>query len=190
MTVIKTIEELKSALKDINITSAEFSRQYYLNEVDKDASSSNLEDHYGRFKKLTASSPERIAAYINYFNRTYKKDGTYTQADRNAAWDFFVELDTRIITKALDKESGVDKAALNSLHELFYLHRSIAKKHGPNCKNYYILVSHYFEKHIRPFTSKWHKILKDDNSAIFREELATLQSEMTKLKSQLHKIIE
>lgn len=188
--MIKTIEDLKNALKDIGITYSEFSRQYYLNEVNNAASSSDLDDHYGRFKKIKDSSPERIAAYINYFNRTYKKDGTHTQADRSAAWDLFIEFDTRIVTRPLESESGIDKAALKSLHELFQLHRSIAKKHGPNCKNYYQLTSTYFDKYIRPFTSKWHKALNEKNSTLFREELVELQSQMSELKSKLQTIIE
>lgn len=183
------MEKLKVSLEEINITTAKFLREYYLDEVNAEASNSDLANHEGRFKKLRDTSPERIAAYANYFHRTYKKDGIYTQADRNAAWELFIELDTRIITRALDNESGIDKATLNSLHELFQLHRSIAKQHGPNCKNYYTLSSNYFESEIRPFTSKWHKILNDDNSVTFREELTKLQSRISQLKSDLQLIM-
>jgi len=186
---VATIEKLKASLKEINVKISEFAKQYYLNEVEPTASSSDLVDHYERFKKLKNTSPERIAAYANYFNRTYKKDGIYTQADRNAAWELFIELDTRVVTRALDNESGIDKATLSSLHELFQLHRSIAKKHGPNCKNYYTMASHYFEGYIRPFTSKWHKILNDENSVTFREELVILQQKMSELRSSLQSII-
>lgn len=183
------MEKLKVSLEEINITTAKFLREYYLDEVNAEASSSDLANHEGRFKKLKDTSPERIAAYMNYFSRTYKKDGTYTQSDRNAAWELFIELDTRVVTRALDSESGIDKATLSSLHELFQLHRSIAKKHGPNCKNYYTMASHYFEDYIRPFTSKWHKILNDENSVTFREELVILQQKMSELRSDLQSII-
>ena len=187
--MIKTIEDLKNALDEINIKYAKFCQQYYLDEVDKDASTSMVADHYDRFKKLSPKSPERIAAYINYFVRTYRKDGTHTQADRSAAWDLFIELDTRVVTKPLDCESGIDESALKSLHDLFQLHRSIAKNHGPNCKNYYLLSSLYFDKYIRPFTSKWHKVLNEENSVSFRIELVELQLQVNELKTKLQAII-
>jgi len=193
---IKTRNDLREALKIQKISQATFANQYYLDEVDKNAAddeSDPLGKHLDRFKKLLAKndmndrSPEHLSAYINYFNRAYKTNGIFTQADRHAAWELFVEIDTRVATISL--EHGIELAALRSIYQLFELHRDIAKRHGPNCRSYYHITQEYFDNYIRPFSSKWHNKLKDNNNDQFRKELIDLQVEIRSLKSSLEEII-
>ncbi|MBP5788884.1 MAG: hypothetical protein J6W29_01440, partial [Neisseriaceae bacterium] len=40
--------------------------------------------------------------------------------DRNAAWELYVEMLTRISTQPLKDEHGDEQTALNSIHSLFY----------------------------------------------------------------------
>ncbi|MEZ8107105.1 hypothetical protein [Vibrio cortegadensis] len=184
---MKSAEYIRQELKDQKITQPQFAKQYYLDEVDEKASEQQLYDHCERFKSLLkipdSPSPERITAYINYFDRRYKKENRFTQADRAAAWEMFIELDTRIATRNLD--DGDSKSALVSLAALFNVHRENSKRHGPNSRQYYHLVTDGFEDYLRPFTSKWHSTLKGDNEVQFREELQILQSKLNSLKVAL-----
>lgn len=184
---MKNADYLKKELKDQKIRQNHFAEEYYREEVDEMADEKTLADHYERFKSLLKSTdhraPERIMAYINYFNRTYKNQSRFTQADRAAAWGLFVELDTRVATRQLS--GGESKAALSSLASLFDFHRDISKLHGPNCKQYYTLVNEYLESQLRPFTSKWHRELSGDNDERFRNELASIQVNLSELKDIL-----
>ncbi|MFH4511016.1 hypothetical protein WKI32_08520 [Vibrio alginolyticus] len=187
---VRNAEELRNELRDQKISQPTFAARYYLDEVDEKADEDKLYSHSERFKSLLKStdqrSPERLAAYINYFNRHYRKEGKYTQADRYAAWEMYIELDTRIATKTL--QNGKTDSALESLASLFAINRSIAKEHGPNCRNYFALVNNVLEADLRPFTSKWHAISDDIEDALFRSELEAVQEKLTELKDKLHEI--
>ena len=187
---INTIKALKAALKEQGISQAAFLRQYYLEEIDPSPSVDVdvLGLHLERFKKIADSAPERIIPYGNYFIQKYRKNGIYTQADRSAAWEMWIELDTRITTQPLNEEDGVDESALTSIYQLFQIHRELSKRHGPNCKGYYQLAKGYFENDIRPFTAKWHKHLSDDNSTEFRATLTVLQLQLNEFKDTLEEI--
>lgn len=185
---INTIEALKVALKEQGISQAAFIRQYYLDEIEPNADADVIGLHLERFKKITDAAPERIVPYGNYFIQKYRKDGTYTQADRSAAWEMWIELDTRVTTLPLNEEDGVDQSALTSIYQLFQIHRDLAKRHGPNCKGYYQLAKDYFENNIRPFTAKWHKQLDEGKSADFRDELSQLQEQLNEFKNKLEEI--
>ena len=50
--------------------------------------------------------------------------------DRDAAWELYVELITRVATQGLDPDEGDERAALASIYSLFELTRSTIKRHG------------------------------------------------------------
>jgi hypothetical protein len=56
--------------------------------------------------------------------------------DKNAAWDLYVELITRVATQRLEPDEGDEAAALQSLHDLFELTRSSIKQYGRYCINF------------------------------------------------------
>lgn len=186
---MKNINDLKFELQDQDIKQSHFCREYFANMVLPDATSAQFSDHYARFKKLTINStPERVMPYINFFMQSYCRDQIYTQADRAAAWEMWIELDTRVATVELNSSDGVEESALASIYGLFHIHRELAKKHGPNCKGYYYLAKDYFENDIRPFTAKWHKYLSDDNCTEFRIALTELQLQLNEFKKKLEGI--
>jgi mRNA-degrading endonuclease YafQ of YafQ-DinJ toxin-antitoxin module len=78
-------------------------------------------------------------------------------ADKNAAWDLYVELLTRITTQPLPKEHGDEQTALNSVFALFTLTRDVLKKHGRNAEEFSKIAIVVLNQVIRPFTAKWHK---------------------------------
>lgn len=102
--------------------------------------------------------------------------------DKDASWELYIELLTRIATQPLPKEHGDEKTALESVHKLFGLTREIIKKHGRECIEFTKIAIIILNQKIRPFTAKWHKIMlengfeKEENRKEFRKELEELQS--------------
>lgn len=102
-------------------------------------------------------------------------------ADRDAAWELYIELLTRITTQPLPEEHGDETAALDSVHALFGLTRDIIKKHGRQSQEFTRLAIVVLNQIVRPFAAKWHRqslggAFKDSaQCAAFRKELAALQ---------------
>jgi len=103
------------------------------------------------------------------------------EADKNAAWDMYIELLTRITTQPLADEHGDEKAALNSIYSLFPITRQIIKNNGRDCIEFTKIAIIILNQKIRPFTAKWHKLSLEGafeyekQCKIFRKELKELQ---------------
>lgn len=103
------------------------------------------------------------------------------EADREAAWEFYVEMITRIVTQPIPAESGDEKAALESIHSLFGITREILRRKGRDCVQFTKIAVIVLNQFVRPFTTKWHKenlsgALDDpEKRAAFRQELSQLQ---------------
>lgn len=101
--------------------------------------------------------------------------------DRNAAWELYVELLTRITTQYLAPEDGDEQRALDSVHAIFPLTREILRKHGAGAGEFAKIAIPVLNQVIRPFTAKWHRLSLakafDDPARCrqFRAELADLQ---------------
>src|SRR3954470_20461176 len=57
-------------------------------------------------------------------------------ADKDAAWELYVELLTRITTQPLQDGTGDESAALQSVHSIFSLTRDTLKRHGRQCQEF------------------------------------------------------
>jgi hypothetical protein len=77
-----------------------------------------------------------------------------TDPDRQAAWELYVALLTRITTQHLPPEDGDEKTALDSVHALFHLTREILRKHGPGSNEFAKLALPVLNQIIRPCTAK------------------------------------
>ena len=88
---------------------------------------------------------------------------------RNAAWEMYVELATRITTVELKAGEGLLREALTSLYSLFGTTRGILKKYGPAIASpgnpgdttFGHLAVGILNKVIRPTLSHWHPRLLD-----------------------------
>ena len=103
--------------------------------------------------------------------------------DKNAAWDLYVELITRVATQRLEPDEGDEAAALKSVHDLFHLTRSTIKRNGRHCINFTRIAVVVLNQKARPFTAKWHpRVLAGELSAeernAFRAELQHLQTDL------------
>ncbi len=116
------------------------------------------------------------------------------EPDKDAAWELYVELLTRITTQPLSDEDGDEKTALQSVYSLFGLTRSIIKSHGRDCREFTKIAIVVLNQIIRPFTAKWHKVSvagqfnNPDICKEFRDDLNVLQEKLriyTKMLSDM-----
>lgn len=105
-----------------------------------------------------------------------------SEPDKNAAWDLYIELLTRITTQRIDTEHGDEATALASVFSLFSTTRQIIKDNGKDCIEFTKIAVVILNQKIRPFTAKWHKVsvsggfTEEETRQKFREELSALQS--------------
>ncbi|MBU2550414.1 MAG: hypothetical protein KKB20_18555 [Proteobacteria bacterium] len=104
-------------------------------------------------------------------------------ADKDAAWELYVELLTRVTTQALSIKEGTEAAALSSIFSLFATTRDILKGHGRACVTFSKVAVVVLNQVIRPFTARWHPVfetgsLEAEQRAEFRSELAALREKL------------
>jgi hypothetical protein len=116
------------------------------------------------------------------------------ELDREAAWELYVEMLTRVITQPLPDEHGDEKTALDSVYSLFVLTRDVLKRKGRGCVQFTKIAVIVLNQLVRPFTAKWHKLslegaFKDQEQCkLFRKELSDLQVELRKYSKLLAEI--
>ncbi|MEW6377975.1 MAG: hypothetical protein AB1611_00050 [bacterium] len=102
--------------------------------------------------------------------------------DKNAAWELYIELLTRIATQRLPEEHGNELTALNSIYSLFGLTRETIKRNGRHCIEFAKIAIVVLNQKIRPFTAKWHRLAvqgafnEKEKCKEFRRDLAELQT--------------
>jgi hypothetical protein len=110
-------------------------------------------------------------------------------SDKNAAWELYVDLITRVVTQGLPVKDGDEKAALNSIYNIFELTRDNLKRNGRHCGEFTKISILVLNQIIRPFTSKWHPIfvreLSVEQKIEFRVELEALRLAMTSYSKML-----
>jgi hypothetical protein len=97
--------------------------------------------------------------------------GTWQPNDdeREAAWELYVELITRVAVVPLGPEQGLLSEALASFYSLFATTRDILRKHGPSIAepkprgqyNFGYLAVAMLNLVIRPLLAHWHPVLDD-----------------------------
>jgi len=106
--------------------------------------------------------------------------------DKNAAWELYIELLTRISTQHLNPEHGSERTALESIYTLFGLTREVIKQQGRHCIEFTKIAVIILNQIIRPFTAKWHR-LSIQNAFENPEQCKTFRNELTLLQSNLSK---
>lgn len=128
-------------------------------------------------------------------------EGTWSpdNNEKDAAWEMYIELITRIAIVELKPNEGLLREALSSLHSLFNTTRNILKNHGSSIAKHkgknsisfgYIAVA-ILNTVLRPILAKWHPILLDyENNR--KRKVSPLQHEQKwkhnqELREQLNK---
>lgn len=118
--------------------------------------------------KFTGVKVSLKLPYIGGVEGTWKPD----KSERNAAWEMYVELITRISVVELKSDEGLLREALSSLYTLFDTTRTILRKYGPsiaqpkgedNMSFGYLAVA-ILNAVLRPVLAKWHPLLLDYES--------------------------
>ena len=130
--------------------------------------------------------------------------------ERNAAWELYVELVTRVAVQSLDPQEGLVREAMNSLYSLFGSTREILRKAGPKVGASHDSVGGIaiavLNNGLRPFLSKWHPLLMEweekkeegvspqahekawDKELTIRSELDSLRRDLEQYANALEKI--
>jgi len=104
-------------------------------------------------------------------------------SDKDAAWEIYVELMTRVTTQALPEGKGTEVAALASVHSLFSTTRNVLKSHGRDCVDFSKVAVVILNQVVRPFTSKWHKPIA--SGKMTKSQRKEFRAELTKLQKRL-----
>ena len=110
-----------------------------------------------------------------------KADIHFTNNDKKAAWELYIELLTRITTQSLPDKDGIEQTALDSIYSIFSLTREVLKKYGSKTIEFSKIAVPVLNQIIRPFTAKWHRLSQENTfndpqkCQEFREELEKLQ---------------
>jgi hypothetical protein len=93
------------------------------------------------------------------------------KSEIQAAWEFYVELATRVSIIELKPDEGLLREALDSLYSLFGIAREILRRHGPALArtegykmSFGYLTIVVLNTVLRPLLSKWHPLLQDYES--------------------------
>ncbi|GAA2967650.1 MULTISPECIES: hypothetical protein [Streptomyces] len=89
------------------------------------------------------------------------------EAEREAAWELYVELATRISVVELREDEGLLREALSSLYTVFGTTREILRRYGPAVAprvapgqvTFGLLAVNVLNLSIRPLLSRWHPLL-------------------------------
>lgn len=87
-------------------------------------------------------------------------------AEKQAAWEIYVELVTRIPLAVLENDQGLLREALTSLYSLFQTTRALLRHLGPKAtsepnRSFSYLAVRMLNLALRPLLSKWHPLLKE-----------------------------
>ncbi|MFC2059701.1 hypothetical protein ACFLTZ_01235 [Chloroflexota bacterium] len=127
----------------------------------------------------------------------------FDEKERNAAWEMYVELVTRISTVELKPGEGLLKEALTSLYSVFNITRSILRKYGPSIAkpkgkgklSFGYLAIAILNNVLRPLLAKWHPLLSDyenqrpDKVSVFEHEKQWEQNEELRREIEAVRII-
>ena len=119
---------------------------------------------------------------------------SFEEADKDAAWELYIEMLTRIVTQPLPAEAGDEKTALDSIYSLFPISREVLRRRGRGAIQFARVAIPVLNQVVRPFTAKWHKeslagaFDDPDKRREFREELASLQEDLRNYNRMLAQI--
>ncbi len=127
-------------------------------------------------------SDHGIAISYLHDDQTDKIEGIWlpTENERNAAWDMYVELITRIPVAYIRPGERTLRLEMSSLYKLFDITREILRKYGPSvarprCEgqlSFGYLAVRVLDMILRPFMVKWYPLLLDYDSTRKKTESA------------------
>jgi hypothetical protein len=119
--------------------------------------------------KLSSISVKLQLPYIGGVEGTWQPDAR----ERDAAWEMYVELVTRVAIVELKPGEGLLREALSSLYSLFGTTREIMRKYGPDIAkakgrgdlSFGYLAVAVLNGVLRPLLASWHPLLLDHEAS-------------------------
>ena len=108
----------------------------------------------------------------------------FKDEDRDAAWELYVEMLTRIVTQPLPASAGDEQTALESVYSLFPTTREILRRRGRDTVQFSKVAIPVLNQVVRPFSAKWHResltgaFGNMKRRKKFREQLERLQADL------------
>lgn len=117
---------------------------------------------------LTSVKVSLKLPFIGAVEGTWEPD----ESERNASWEMYVELVTRISVTELQPGEGLLREALSSIYSLFHTTRGILRQYGPSVAqpkgggklSFGYLAVTILNVALRPVLAKWHPLLLDYES--------------------------
>lgn len=114
----------------------------------------------------------RVTVGVNLPVLGIQGEWTPTDAEREAAWELYIEIVTRTTVVDLSDAEGLLCEALESLHSLFDTTRGILRKHGPSVatpatsgqQSFGSIAIALLNNVLRPVLAKWHPALEEYES--------------------------
>ena len=180
--VVQLCKTLKQKLESFGMSHEELLTSCF-NEIPRQEnfSSKKLDDYIARNKlsKLeNQKDPDKISLFLNYFNNKYLERTDYASSeDKDAFYEYYSELSSRITTIAINDNLGCDKTALASVYSLFSTQRELCRTYKRNGIKFKTESDQFLNSVVRPFTSKWHLPIESDqyDKSEFRSDLKDLQ---------------
>ena len=116
--------------------------------------------------------------------------------DRDAAWDLYTELRTRVTVQPLHYTHGDEATAVQSVIDLSKISHEIIRKAGPQARHVATLSVFALNQVVRPFAAKWHErkcsgeLANEDIRHRLRSELIQLQAKLRVFTTVLGAIAE
>ncbi|WOG29889.1 hypothetical protein [Endozoicomonas sp. 8E] len=192
--VVELCNELEEKLKKSGVLQKVFFTHcfYYPHNKENEESLKSYLNRNKLSKLSKQKDPDKISLFLYFFDNHFdKKSNKHEEDEKNAAFDFYVELSSRVTTIELDPNLGCNLSALKSIYSLFQRLRDICHSYGKSCIQFQKSSNQFLTKHIRPFTTKWHPQIESDNydHTAFRKELNELQARSTEYMETLENMI-
>ncbi|WP_237293132.1 MULTISPECIES: hypothetical protein [Streptomyces] len=133
-----------------------------------------LRQRLGRGRRGGGLGPREITVKLS-FPFVGEISGVWEPVDseRDAAWELYVELATRISVVELGEDEGLLREALSSLYTVFATTREILRRYGPAVAprvapgkvTFGVLAVNVLNLSIRPLLSRWHPLLTAHEAA-------------------------
>lgn len=119
--------------------------------------------------RLFALSPQELGLFTGPQRQLPSERWEPDDAEKQAAWEIYIELVTRIPLAILEEDQGILREALSSLYSLLQITRTILRRLGPRptpsnvepVQSFSYLAVSMLNIALRPLLAKWHPLLKD-----------------------------
>ncbi len=108
-----------------------------------------------------------------------------SDADKNAAWELYIELLTRTPLDAGFEDELEPKTTLDTAYSLMPVIREIIKRNGKECTEFAKIAIIVVQQVIRPFLARWHK--QTSAGALQGDELEQFTAEFDSFRDSLMK---